>query len=300
MALPNLFLVGSAKSGTSSLHDALQQHPQIFMSDVKEPCYFSEGFPHWITSLAEYEALFAGAGTAPVIGESSSTYLDDPASPARIRAAIAHPCKILISLRNPAERAYSQWGHSFYHEGYETLPFEAALQAEEERYQDAESLKKHPYYRPGIFQYYGQGLYAERVRRYVEAFGRDSVHVVIFEEMMQDSARELAAVFQFLQVDAAHAVNLQNRNQARTARFRFLSDFLQAPPAILTRTYERLPHPIQQGIFRTARALYWSNQQARTNDKLEPALRQHLLERYRPATQQLEDLLGRDLSLWYH
>jgi hypothetical protein len=299
MTLPNFFFVGASKSGTTSIFDALTQHPDIYMSAIKAPCYFSDDWPQWVSNLAQYEALFDDADQEAIIGEASDTYLNDPQTPARIQATIPHACRFLISLRNPVRRAFSQWEHLYYHEKHETLSFAEAIRTEEARTSDHETMRALPFYRPDLFKYYGQGLYAERIQRYYDAFGTDHVHVVIFEELIADPERELSAIYRFLDVDDTFQPDLQRKNSSRQSRFGGLHHFLQSPPQALVNLYEQLPPRVQQTIYRTARALYWANQTDREKERISPDLYATLMARYQPSIHELEQLLGRDLSIWY-
>ena len=113
---PNLFLVGAAKAGTTSVYDELARHPAIYMSPMKEPHYFSRiqpsperaaFFPH-VTDEDEYMALFDGVTEERLVGEASTSYLWDASAAERIQS-VAPEASILIMLRNPVERAYSQY-----------------------------------------------------------------------------------------------------------------------------------------------------------------------------------------------
>src|SRR5262245_16436607 len=113
---PNFFIVGAAKAGTTSLHAYLSAHPQVFMPALKEPHYFADfelspefdNFMPVIRDQPAYQDLFRGSQGSTAVGEASPSYLCDPAAAARIKAAIPD-AKIVISLRNPVDRAYSHY-----------------------------------------------------------------------------------------------------------------------------------------------------------------------------------------------
>lgn len=146
MTLPTFLIIGSGRSGTTSLHAYLRQHPEVFMSEVKEPSFFSfmdGGIPsrgpgsEWlrrtaVTTREAYEALFAASAGARAIGEASPAYLIDPAVPARIHALIPH-VRLVAILRHPAERAHAAYlGRR--RDGLDPAPtFEAALRDEDRR-----------------------------------------------------------------------------------------------------------------------------------------------------------------------
>src|SRR4051794_34967159 len=110
--LPNFLIIGAAKAGTTSLYHYLRQHPDVYMSTIKEPNYFcfEEQLPEYapVRTLAEYESLFDGASSQPAVGEASTQYLNSAAAPRRI-ANILPNVRLIVSLRNPADRAYSSY-----------------------------------------------------------------------------------------------------------------------------------------------------------------------------------------------
>src|SRR5436309_11753413 len=115
MTLPNFLIIGAAKAGTTSLYHYLRQHPDIYMSPVKEPAYYASasvaarsGRSRGIRTRAAYERLFAAAGAERARGEASPQYLNDDAAPDRI-AADLRDVRLIVSLRNPVDRAYSSY-----------------------------------------------------------------------------------------------------------------------------------------------------------------------------------------------
>ena len=140
-AHPNFFLVGAARAGTTSLWQYLRAHPDIYMPAAlqgKEPSFFCDLTPPWARkhrTLDSYLSLFQGAGRRRRIGDASTNYLVSPESPRRIAEQFPD-AKILVVLRNPADRAYSLFRLLCYW-GLETVtPFEKALAREEQRYID--------------------------------------------------------------------------------------------------------------------------------------------------------------------
>jgi len=143
--LPNFLVIGTAKAGTTSLNQYLRQHPQIYMSPHKAPRFFAlEGQPlafdgpgdrtrfTFVTERAQYEALFDGVSTERAVGEASPWYLYVEQAPERIKHHVAH-ARLIGVLRDPVQRAYSNFLHAR-SEGLEPLDdFAAAMDAESER-----------------------------------------------------------------------------------------------------------------------------------------------------------------------
>jgi hypothetical protein len=195
---PNVFLVGDAKCGTSSLYDLFALAPGVGTSRRKELHYFSApeilrrvagpGDDRIPPAIVQDEASYLREFTpAPVVVDVSPSYLQNPPAAARIRA-FAPEARIVITLREPAAKVFSQYVH-LWSEGRETLPFEAAFAASEARRAAGFST---------MFDYEAGGRYAEAVERYFAAFGRDRVHVVLFEELT--AGQGLGALEAFLGV----------------------------------------------------------------------------------------------------
>jgi Sulfotransferase family len=199
---PNLFLVGVGKGGTSSLWDHLAQHPEIYMSPLKEPHFFIKR-PE-IEDEAAYLRLFAGAGDERYVGEASISYFWDPVSPAAIRRA-SPDAKAIVILRDPVERAHSHYWHAV-RAGRETRSF---LEALEDEFQDRRPVmggrRVEPYAR--------RGSYVGPLGRYLDAFGEDLI-VLFFEALVADPRRELRRLFELLELDPAPAdqIRMQQRN----------------------------------------------------------------------------------------
>jgi hypothetical protein len=194
-AKPNLFVVGAAKAATTSLWRYLQAHPDVFMARIKEPHFFSHGGVDGIPVAKtedDYLALFAQAGRAAFRGEASVSYLWDPEAPPALRRW-APDARILISLRDPVERAYSHyWTHVRI--GTERRSFREAVDAELAGHADVASVPP---------PYVSRGHYDEQVAPYLELF--DDVLVLFFEELVADVRSSMRTVFGFLGLDPAPA-----------------------------------------------------------------------------------------------
>lgn len=296
MTLPNFLIVGAAKSGTSSLYAYLAQHPEVYLCPVKEPCYFSDGNPRLIRSDSEYEALFHGRTTEKAVGEASASYLHDPEAPKKIKALLGE-VKIIIILRNPTDRAYSQWGQIFYQLGYENLSFEDALREEDNRISLGKFGEDAPFYYR-FYHYFHVGLYYDQVKRYFDTFNRDCVKVHIFEEFIENPGKTCKEIFSFLGVDPGFVPIFEKHNVAASFRVGFLHKLLLSPPPTLSKIYQGLPMRLKLFIYDMARALFRLNLQDRPQPPMEKSIRDRLMVRYREHIEQLEGLLGRDLSVW--
>ena len=199
---PNLFLIGSMKCGTSTLHDYLAGHPDIFMSQPKEPCGFvshKQLRRHWpymadrgyCDSLERYLALFEGAEGARYVGESSTLYskLPEITGVASRLHEFAPEARLLYIVRDPIERAISHYWYRVMENGEAREPL-AAIAA-----------KGDPRFR-------ALSYYAMQLRPYIELFGRDRIYVETLENLHADPGGTLSLIYSWLGVanDPEHSV----------------------------------------------------------------------------------------------
>lgn len=209
--IPNLFIVGAAKSGTTSLWYLLRQHPNIFMQEdrlFKEPGYFSH--LRRMNSEDKYLKLFSSAKDEKYIGEASTAYLTDPVSSEKI-FEFNPDSKIIIMLRNPTCRAYSLYNWMV-QEGYEySSTFEEALSKEERR-----KGKKIPnFFEPEYYynyMYFESGLYHSQIVRYIKYFGQEKVSLNIFEEFIKNPTLFMVRMFDWLNISHHHVYLEDKKN----------------------------------------------------------------------------------------
>lgn len=189
---PNLFLIGAMKSGTTTLHALLAEHPDIFMCKPKEPCYFLEPdllkryWPEmWERRYWESEAsflhLFDAAGHKSIIGESSTDYSKLPRFQGVVTKiqAFNPQAKFIYIMRDPIERTLSHYWHMVAH------------QAERRGMMEALLVDRH---------YTDVSYYAMQLQPYIEAFGRDRIFTLTFEELKADPLQTVQKVFRWLGV----------------------------------------------------------------------------------------------------
>ena len=273
-ALPNFFIAGAPKSGTTSLYHYLDQHPQIYMSPIKEPHYFApeirmerlserlreraerdaralreyldgpmreKRFGGPVTEWNDYLRLFAGADGQKAIGEASVCYLWSESAAANIHRQIPD-ARIIAVLRDPVEMAFSMYLQNM-RSGVLACTFREAIET---------GLAQRGGPIDVLHPFLDLGLYSEQIRRFLEKFGREQVRVYWYEDYSAEASRLLANIFRFLGVDQAFRPDMSTR-------------YLEA------------------GMPDMA---------------LEPADRTYLTEFYREDILKLADLMRRDLSGW--
>ncbi|MCM1981522.1 sulfotransferase family protein [Lyngbya confervoides] len=293
--LPNFLIIGAAKAGTTSLYDYLSQHPQVFMSPLKEPKYFAlEGEPlnfqgpsqiinHTsVNSLAEYCQLFSGVRQEQAIGEASPLYLFSEQAARRIRQRLPQ-VKLIAILRNPVDRAFSSYSHLL-REGFETLEFEAALDAEPERIRQR--------WAP-LWYYQAKGFYARQLSPYFEEFPPEQIKIYLFEDFCQDTLGVVQEIYQFIGVDPRFEPQFLRRNVSGIPKNKALHRLLTQDNWLKSLLKGMLPVEFAQTL-----ALHLKNHNLGEKVALRPETRRRLQRLYREDIQQLEVLIGRDLSPW--
>lgn len=201
---PNYIIIGSQRSGTTSLHNYIAAHPGVSLVDNprREIHYFD--YPHnWRKGLKWYRGLFVGH--KGLVGEKSPTYLDHPLVPERIKNT-CHGVKLVAILRNPVDRAYSDF-HKIKAIGREFLmPFETALQAESSRLAmdlETDGLWTGHYFNSHHLThgYVNRGQYAQHLKLWLEHFDRSQMLILKSEEFYVNPQREMDKVWQFLETE---------------------------------------------------------------------------------------------------
>ena len=189
---PNFIIAGAEKSGTTSLSFYLSEHPDIYIPRVKE-LHFFENANNYSKGLGWYEKQFAGCKGEKAVGECTPFYMYDDTCAEKIKKAFPE-IKILFILRNPVDRAYSNYWHQV-RGGKEFLPFEAALEREQRR------IKKSRFHSL-TYSYLDKGFYSIQIKRFFDLFDSKQLCIVIFEEFKKHPDKVLNQIYDFLGVDA--------------------------------------------------------------------------------------------------
>jgi hypothetical protein len=281
--LPDFFICGAAKSGTTSLFNYLGQHSSIFTPEQKEPGYFSALRP--LESPYRYGQLFKEAGEHQYTGEASGAYLTSPDSALRISKAVPQ-AKIIIMLRNPADRAFSLYRWMI-GEGYEWAPtFKDALRMEEDRRNSVSFVKENPEYFYN-FLYRTSGCYARQVERFLETFDWEQVRFLIFDDFVSSPASCTRKIFRFLGIDDTIKLNTPVRNEGRSVH--------SAPLQFWIRQRARpILRKIPLGLRIMRKAMQWNTTPRKGT--LSDRFRQRLLQYYEEDIRETSALIGRDLA----
>lgn len=293
---PNFFIVGAAKCGTTSLHDYLDQHPEIFLPAHKEPLYFARDLDvpaEWcVRDDRRYVELFAKADPAAKrLGEASVWYLFSKTAASEIHAFDPN-ARIIIMLRDPIDAMYSLHGQFLWNCNDDILDFEQALAAQPDR--KAGRQVPPEAHIPAALQYTDVMTFYPQVLRYIETFGRENVHIILFDDFATDTAGEYRKVLEFLDVDPHFVPPFSIVNAAKPITPGFNRFFARRP-----RLRQIIRNLIPVSILRSLNKLLpFLVRTVRRPSTIDPRLRNRLLVQFEPGIQALEELLNRDLSAW--
>ena len=298
MALPDFFIAGAPKAGTTAVHAALARHPALYMSAVREPKFFltdgpppARGGPGDVQTYREhvwqrddYEALFAAAPAGILRGESTPFYLYNRDAQRRIRALIPS-ARLIVILRDPVERAHSNWAH-LWSAGLDPVDdFVLACAEEQRRIEDGWA---------DFWRYTSLGRYGDQLEHLYTVFPRDQVLVFRYHALIESPGLVLDQICAFLGVPQGVLAEVPRENVTAhpqlSLRHRTVAKALRASSAVsnvlpgattLTGSLER----VLQRDSRPRQPLTWEQRQA-------------LLPRFEADIRLLEVITGEDFGNW--
>ena len=288
---PNFFFVGHTRSGTTSLKEELEQHPEIFFYYAKSwqkpngPFGFESSFKNEEEFLEEFRGV-----KEKRVGQKRGDYLSCPWAAERIKK-FSPNAKIIMTLRNPIDVMYSLHATMLYRETVEDIEdFGEALKMEEER------KKKYGYkvipkkYHPHML-YRETVRYSQQVKRYFKLFGEENVKVTIFDEYIKNKSSTLRDILKFLDVDEDFEIKHLNTNAGRKYRNRTIHS------AVMTNRFG--VRGILRNIPGSAKVYRKINNSEFKRKTLEPSLRKSLQDDLKKEIDELSLMLKKDLSYWY-
>jgi Sulfotransferase family len=300
VTLPNFLVIGAAKCGTDSLCSYLSQHPDVYMSPIREPNFFmADGTPEipfcgpgdkeylrdmWVSTLAGYESLFDDVAEQRAIGEGTAWYIYDEGAPCRIRHYVPE-AKLIVSLRNPVDRAYSAYT-MLLGEGREPFAdFARAIDAEEDR-------TNHNW--EPIWHYIKMGFYAGQIRRYHRYFNPDQLKVIIYDDFNSRPREVLQDLFHYLGVDDEFQADTSTRyNVSLVPRYPALKAAIGRQTRMRAAFGKILPLTVRNQLLRGARQSLMVRP-----TPIAQELRHRLTDVFRSDILELQELIRRDLTHW--
>ena len=312
MAFPNLFIVGAPRCGTTSLYSYLGQHEQIEMSPQKEAgfLHFANGRPDFdemaarngaslksesiaryrraerrsVIDETEYLKLWKVDSRSPVRGEATPTYLLDPSVPGHLRNRWPES-RIIVILRNPVDRAYSEYLQSIRLGVERHSTFEEAIAAEPVDVDD---------FWWGARKYIRSGFYARHLRRFLDVWPREHVKVFFHEQLIQDVEGLLRDCFRFLEIDPRARIDSSTR---------YKSGFVPAPSPLVrvAQSESAIKRLVRTSVPAATRRILYHKIMSRRQiapPPLTPSTRSRLMAGFRNDIKGLQEIVGRDLRGW--
>mgnify|MGYP001306292632 CR=1 FL=1 len=292
---PNFIIIGAMKAATTSLYTYLKQHPDVFMTSIKEPMFFNNFQKETnfklhgrktkkITTFEQYYTLFNSVKNESAIGEASPSYISNKDCPNLIHKHLPNT-KIIAVLRQPVARAYSNYLHARRADRESISDFETAFNKETER--------KTENWSP-LYHYKSKGYYAEQLERYFTLFPKENIKVLLFEDLVKNPIRITQEVFKFLNIDnsfipdTSKKANVSGTPKGLFGLFIMKLRYYNLIPNIQFSNY--LPGFIIQFIFNSA---------YKKASPLSPELKKRLTHTfYKEDILKLEKLIGKDLQHW--
>lgn len=288
MKRPTFLIVGVQKAGTTSVYNYLQQHPQVYMSPIKETNFLEKDWElaaetgqrnkNGINTFADYCQLFENVQDEIAVGEISPNYLFHYQTSAERIQRYVPSAKLIAILRNPIERAYSDY----------LMHVRDAISNKSLSEQIQTSAHKSFIIR--------KGFYFTPLQHYFEQFG-DQLGVYLYEELCADPAQFMSNLYRFIGVDDLALDTSKKAQVAQVPKVKLVNDLLQRQnplrASIASLLKPLLPEAARQNL---RQKLVQLNSQDKTS--LSPEERQGLIEIYREDILKLQDLIQRDLSAW--
>ena len=319
--LPNCFVIGAPRSGTTSLYEYLNAHPDVYMSPVKEPDFFSRpsldaveatddaasprledaarSDPALRADFEEYAALFAKVGHEKIVGEASAVYLGHPAAAHHLRRYVPE-AKLIAILRDPAQRAHSHFVHAqrIYAE-YERGALDDTVTrsiADEFNQVIDEAFRNGPP-EPAITDpqvWVRSGFYHQHLTRFQALFPADQLIVFLYEDLVEDAQALMTAIFRFLAIDDTFTLpSTAAFNASVVPRSRTVFRFFTTRNPVMRYARAVAPTRLRDLAMRSRNRLL-----AGEKPPLDPDQRAKLIAIYHDDIERLQELLGRDLSSW--
>ena len=297
MPIPNFLIIGAPRSGTTSLTEYLRQHPNVFMSDIKEPHFFAfqgrdidfcgprdqETMESYIVSdWQDYKALFRGSEEADAIGEASAMYMYSDEAASRINQCLPDVRMIAI-LRNPIDRAYSHYLRMRRMCREPLDSFTAALEAEDRRVEENWAWPWH---------YVRMGFYHRQLGRYFEKFKEDQIKVYLFDEFKEKPKKVVKNICSFLDIKDKFDTSVERYNVSGKPKSKHLNRAVEKKYPLKEVLKRFVPGRIRKKVKRGLRKINLKKTELRDQKRYE------LYDVYEKEINRLEDSISRDLSHW--
>jgi hypothetical protein len=285
---PNFFIIGAPKCGTTALSEYLRSHPNVFISEPKEPHYFSTDIQtrYAIRNLDDYLACFSKATKQHLaIGEASVAYLSSHIATKKI-LEFNPDARFIVMLRNPIELAHSWHSEALYNSYEIEKNFEQAWHLQEDRAAGCNIPRVCP--DPKLLMYRDIATIGSQMERLFQHVPRERVHVIFFDDFKTDTAGIYEGVLRFLKLPSDKRTDFPVINESKVVRY----------PVLMELSHWVAYAKKQLGITKGLGILEKVNVPRKSRPVLSASLKHELFEHFQPEVVKLEQLMGRDLSAW--
>jgi hypothetical protein len=282
--LPNFLVCGAMRSGTTSLYYYLKQHPDIFMSPLKEIHFFTNDL-NYHKGLNWYKQFFIDYNGEKMIGEITPNYMIIPEAPKRI-FSFSKNIRLIFILRNPTLRAYSHYWHSV-RRGEEKFSFEKALELEEER------LKENTLRALTLYSYKNRGIYVKHIENYLNYFPKSQMLFLLMEELRSDPEYVLNKLFSFLDVDPSFKpLPIEKENYGGAPKLPFVYSFFEKLYSSIRKKHYPITNIVRKNV------LFFKRLSLNAVPQINPKTKNQLDNFFNPYNESLSKLLDMDLTIW--
>lgn len=300
MTYPNTFIVGAPKCGTTALCSYLAQHPNVFMSDPKEPHYFAhEEMPrrtHYYNDLQSYLALFTKATPEhSIIAEGSVWYLFSEYGIRKIFDFNPN-AKLIVMLRRPDEMVHSYHNQAILSFNEDILDFELAWHSSVGDF-PSRIFTKHCD-EPKLLRYDKIANYGSQLERLFNIFPKDQVLVILFDDFKTCTSDVYNDTLKFLNLPEFHSVELKKVNENKYLTHKRLGRFLKYPPKSAIQLAEAFKKMLGINRLNVRKKLIEVISKNRKRDPVSNELKSEIIECYKDEIVKAQDIIQRDLSQW--
>ena len=294
---PNFFIVGGPKCGTTAMVEYLRTHPDVFISEPKEPNYLADNMPKmkYVQKEEDYLNLFKHVNGEKIIADASIFYMYSKKAIENIYKLDSN-AKLLVMLRNPVEMAYSFHQQLLFTLDEDESNFNEALRKETLRKKGLEIPKKCR--EPKLLYYSEIAKYSEQLENIYKFFPRKNVHVLLFDDFKVSNKNSYVDVLSFLELKDDGRKEFPRINDTKRAKSKFINNIVNRPPAFavsIAKVLRKLLNKPRLGILHS---LDHRNRETIVKPEISNISRNNLIEAYKKDILKTEKIINRDLSAW--
>ena len=301
--IPNFFIVGAPKCGTTALSEYLRYHPNIFISNPKEPYYFADDLFGkdlekyvGISALEDYKKLFVHCTNDHlVVGEASVWYLYSKTAIQNIYR-YNKGAKIIVMLRNPVDLLVSLHLQMLYNFQEDVSSFQKAWDLQEKRRRGTGVPKR--CWVPTLLQYGDVGRLGEQVERLYSIFPEEQVKYILFDDFVKSTKQVYENVLSFLEIPTDGRTKFPPVNERKVHKSGSVGRFLQQPPYPLRYLWRKLTKVCGHELSKLIYLLREMNSTSIELEQLDARFRAKLVDEFRDDVKKLSKILDRDLDHW--